>query len=148
MRKLSDPEGKKLLAAMQKDEKLISEEIQKLTAMARRPIKVRVVCGDQETVIEGRRLKDSEVLSYLNEQAKINPMLATDPEHAALTPDESQQLNDLTDQYIEMTTGIPIESLKEIGSIRIRNAIMVGILKASGVDYKELEEIRKFRPAT
>ena len=145
---MSDPEGKKLLAAMQKDEKLISEEIQKLTAMARRPIKVRVVCGDQETVIEGRRLKDSEVLSYLNEQAKINSMLATDPEHAALTPDESQQLNDLTDQYIEMTTGIPIESLKEIGSIRIRNAIMVGILKASGVDYKELEEIRKFRPAT
>ena len=145
---MSDPEGKKLLAAMQKDEKLISEEIQKLTAMARRPIKVRVVCGDQETVIEGRRLKDNEVLSYLNEQAKINPMLATDPEHAALTPDESQQLNDLTDQYIEMTTGIPIESLKEIGSIRIRNAIMVGILKASGVDYKELEEIRKFRPAT
>ena len=145
---MSDPEGKKLLAAMQKDEKLISEEIQKLTAMARRPIKVRVVCGDQETVIEGRRLKDSEVLSYLNEQAKINPMLATDPEHAALTPDESQQLNDLTDQYIEMTTGIPVDSLKEIGSIRIRNAIMVGILKASGVDYKELEEIRKFRPAT
>jgi len=145
---LSDPEGKKLLAAMQKDEKLISEEILRLTAMARRPIKVRVVCGDQETVIEGRRLKDSEVLSYLNEQAKINSMLATDPEHAALTPDESQQLNDLTDQYIEMTTGIPIESLKEIGSIRIRNAIMVGILKASGVDYKELEEIRKFRPAT
>ena len=133
---------------MQKDEKLISEEILRLTAMARRPIKVRVVCGDQETVIEGRRLKDSEVLSYLNEQAKINPMLATDPEHAALTPDESQQLNDLTDQYIEMTTGIPVDSLKEIGSIRIRNAIMVGILKASGVDYKELEEIRKFRPAT
>jgi len=41
-----------------------------------------------------------------------------------------------------------MEALKEIGSIRIRNAIMVGILKASGVDYKELEEIRKFRPAT
>ena len=143
-----DPEAKKLLAAMEKDEKLINDEVQKLTAMARRPIKVRVVCGDQETVIEGRRLKDREVLSYLDEQAKINPLLATDPEHAALTTEESERLNDLTDRYIEMATGISMEALKEIGSIRIRNAIMVGILKASGVDYKELEEIRKFRPAT
>lgn len=130
---------------MEKDEQLIAEETAKLTALARKPIKVRVKCGNDEVVVQGRRLRDSEVISYLDEQAKINPILATDPENVTLSTEETQQFNDLTDKYIELATGIRKESLKEIGSIRIRSALLLGILKASGLDEKELEDIRKFR---
>ena len=144
-----DPEAKKLLAMMEKDEKLIAEETSKLVAMARRPIKVRVVCGDQETVVLGRKLRVAEVLAYYDEQNKISPTLNTDPYNTVLSTEESRQLFDLTDHYIELATGIKAETLREqIDDARIRKAIMEGILKASGFDQKELEDVRKFRPAT
>jgi hypothetical protein len=50
------------------------------------------------------------------------------------------------DRYISLATGIPEEKLKEIANIRIRSALMIGLLKGSVPDKKEIEEIQKFRP--
>jgi len=140
----------KLFKAIEEDEQLVEKEIQELTGLAnvRLNLQVRIPGSAKVVSVKARQLKDTEVLSYLREQTKISPDLAKaeQAEDVELTADQQEKLYALMDRYISLATGISEERLREIGNIRIRSALMIGLLKGSVPDKKEIEEIQKFRP--
>ena len=116
-------------------------------AVAAAVLAAREVKGPKASLFKARILMEPELLEYTRRLGKINPKLQTmkKPEDVVLTPDESEQLNNLRDEFITMATGIPKESLDSIGSAKIKTAIFLGIFKASSPDEKDLGLIQKFR---
>ena len=143
-------ESEKFLKAMTEDEKLAQATLAKLTQLANQPLKVKIKNRATGEIIEipARQLKDYEVSAFMKAQAKINSKLLTakTPNEVALTPEESDQLYALYDEYIQKATGLPKTELNKLGSIPIRFALILGILKGSSMTDQELEEILKFRP--
>lgn len=139
----------KLFKAMEADEKLVEATMDKLTQLANQPLRIKIKNRATSEIIEipARQLKDFEVSAFLKAQAKINPKIltATSPSDVGLSPEESDKLYELYDEYIQKATGLPKAKLRELGSIPIRFALIMGIMQGSSMTTKELEEIQKFR---
>jgi len=141
--------AEKLFKAMESDEKLIAATLEKLTQLANQPLRIKIKNRATGEILDipARQLKDFEVSAFLKAQAKINPKLlaAKTPQDVELTPEESDKLYELYDEYIQKATGLPKAKLKELGNIPIRVALIIGIMQGSSVTEQELEEIQKFR---
>lgn len=140
----------KLQKAMEEDEKLVEDTVQKLITLANRPVRIKIhdpaIEGDYVEV-RARILTEPELLEYAEKLGKINPALQTmkDPNEVPLSPEENSQLNNLRDEFIEKATGISKEDLDKIGSAKIKTALFLGIIKASSPDEEDLGKIQKFR---
>jgi hypothetical protein len=144
-----DAKTKKLLEAMERDERLVDETISKLVTARNRPLNVRIKSpGSEDIVIQSRRLRASELAFYRREIFKISPELAMgkSPEEIGLTPEQIDKINELCDEVIERGIGIPKARFrKEIDDERIRFALAFGILSGSSASKQEVEDASKFR---
>lgn len=144
-------EERKVLKTLEKDQKTIEEELQKLRSLASAPVNITVKDprGGEGITVKARRLRDREITAYLRQLKEINPALVAVkyPEDLQLPPEDQEKLYDVMDKTIELATGIPAERLAEIGDIRIRSALLKGIMKASTPSEEELEDLKLFRGA-
>ena len=144
-----DAKTKKLLEAMERDERLIDETISKLVTARDRPLSVRIKSpGSEDIVIPSRRLRASELAFYRREIFKISPEVAMGkpPEEIGLTPEQIDKINEFCDEVIERGVGIPKDRFrKEIDDERIRFALAFGILSGSSASKREVEDASKFR---
>jgi hypothetical protein len=141
-------EEKKLLEAMHKDEQEALIELGNLRKLRDEPFKVKVTFGGKEAAeIRARRLLDPEIDGYFAELGKINPNLLTaqSEDDLQMTREQNVKLKNVMDRYIALATGLPLAEISEIGSPRIRSALIKGILQESQVSSEEFEAIKKFR---
>ena len=143
-------ETDKLFKAMEIDEKQKEEIKSKLLVARDRPLQVRIkVAGTEDIVIPSRRLRGTELLDMTREFNKINPKLtiANELEIVALTPDENQRAYEVMDRYIALATGLEQEWLtKELDDVRVRRALLKGIIDGSMLNPEEKDILSKFHP--
>lgn len=138
-------EEEKLLRAVEKDQASIDREIAGLMSL-KRPLKIILKEGSAETVIMARRLKGSELMTLRKELGAISAQLIQGHENVALTTEQSDKLVDLMDRYIQITTGIPSERMKEeVDDERIRQKLFIEIVSKSSLKPTEVEALLKFR---
>lgn len=143
-------ETDKLFKAMEIDEKQKEEIKAKLLVARDRPLQVRILRpGMDDIVIPSRRLRGTELLEMTREFNKINPKLtiANELEIVALTPDENQRAYEVMDRYIALATGIEQEWLTgELDDIRVRRALLKGIVDGSMLNPEDKDILSKFHP--
>jgi len=142
-------EKERLLKAMEADEKQREEIKAKLLIARDRPLEIRIPRpGMDDIVIPTRRLRGAELLNMTREFNKISPKLTTanELEIVPLTPDENQRAYDVMDRYIALATGIEQEWLtKELDDVRLRKALLQGIIEGSSFAPEDKEALSKFR---
>lgn len=144
------PEDEKLWEAMEEDERIVQDTIEKLTVYSSRRICIKIkdpANANDHVEVHSRRLKQSEILEYNRRLREINPKLPTlkDPASMVLTEEEDQKILDLQDEFIERATKIPRDKLKDDISPKIKLAILIGVLKASTPSEEDVQSIEKFR---
>jgi len=141
------PEEQKLWEAMEKDEKIAAEIMQKLRMQRDKPIKFVIQTGSGEPVpVLGRRLKDTEIFEIMAALEKINPQLLTQKiTETDLTLTQIQEVHALMDNTISLATRLPVEGLHELGDMRIRMALYYKIMDKSQPTEEEMENLKKFR---
>lgn len=144
-------ELRKLLGAMTKDEQdELLTRMEVLQSFADIPIHVFVhspSSPDKRQEIRGRALKDHELIAYMNRLRAIRPELLTakDPADVALLPEELEALHSLFDEYIELSTRLPRQFIRQLGDNRTRYQLFKGIMIASQPSVQDVELADKFR---
>ena len=143
-------ETDKLFKAMEIDEKQKEEIKAKLLVARDRPLQIRILRpGMDDVVIPSRRLRGTELNEMTREFNKINPKLTTpnELESVTLTPDENQTAYEVMDRYIALATGLEQEWLTtELDDVRIRRALLTGIIDGSALNPGDKDILSKFHP--
>jgi hypothetical protein len=145
-------ELKKLVGAMKTDSQdRMLASLTTLQHFADIPLKITVrnpATPDKGVEIIGRPLRDREIIEYWRKLAAINQRLAVaqDPSEVQLTPEELEKVQALFDEYIQLSTGIPTDFLKDLGDSRIRHQLFRGIMIGSQPKVSDVEASKKFRP--
>jgi len=92
--------------------------------------------------IPGRRLKDVEVTQLKKRLNIVSPKILQG-KSLEVTPEEEAQGRMVIDEYIELSTHIPKEKLKELGSDKIRLSLLLAILEESSLTEIDLMKFRK-----
>lgn len=136
----------RLEQAFENMEKTITETLMKLRALANQKVFITVKLPNAEEVkVQARRLKDWEIVElyraiegYAQDNQSINQLSS-----AVLL-----KVMEKFDELISRATGLPAEELKQLGDLRIRMALIAGLLEASIPSPEELEHIKFFRDHT
>jgi hypothetical protein len=141
--------SEKLFKAMETDEKQKQEIKTKLLQARDRPLQIKIARpGMDDIVIPCRRLRGAELLNMTRDFNEINPKLTTgnELEMTLLTPDENQRAYEVMDRYIALATGIEQEWLtRELDDVRVRRALLKGIIDGSSLNPEDKDALTKFR---
>ena len=141
--------AEKEIRAMEQDAEAVNRAYEALVRFDQKPLRIRIkdpAKPDQFLVeITGRPLSGPEILAYYKKLERIHPgLLHKGLADVPLSAAQTEQLYDLYDEYITLSTGIPQEKLRERTN-RIRFLLMIGIMRGSNPTAQELEDIAKFR---
>jgi len=141
------PEMQKLWTAMEKDEKIAAETLQKLRTQRDKPIRFMIQTGSGEPVpVLGRRLRDTEIFEIMAALEKINPKLLTRKiTETDLTLTQIREVHAVMDDAISLATRLPKEGLNELGDMPIRIALYYKIMDKSQPTEEQMENLKKFR---